>query len=200
MGKVAGRTRWRVVWMMLGAGGLSSALVVFGIQQGALAASFTVSGTSHKISADNLNAQGVVLYGSADKGSGTGYPVLVVGLQNARMDNFCQSIVVPGLPLVGDITVRITTPGVSSMTADNLVLGVDDVAGDLTFSNVEIGHDSGLFDKGPSGVQGQPGAFGIQADAMQVAHLRQNDWSTTASTLRLNQVHIQVEVGHHECY
>lgn len=198
--KVTGRTRWRVFGMVLGVGVLGIALMFTGMQQGALAASFTVSGTSHKVSADNLNAEGVVQYGSVDKSANTTHPVLVMGLRKVRMDNFCQSIVVPGLPGVGDITVRITTPDASGTTAENLVLGIEDVAGDVTLSNVEIGRDPSVFDKGPDGVQGQPGAFGIQADAMHVAHLREKAWSTTASTLRLNQVNIHVEAGHNECY
>jgi hypothetical protein len=194
--KVNGRTRWRVFGLVLAVGLAGTGLMFVGLQQGALAASFAVSGTSYKATADNLAAQGVVQYGSVDQSSNQAHPVLVNGFRTAKMDNFCQSIYVPGVPVVGDMTIRLVAPG--GMTASNLVLGVQDVTGDLTLNNVEIGRDASTLDKGPS--QGPAGAFGIQADSMNLAHVRQTAWSTTASTLRLNQVHISATPGRHECY
>ncbi len=194
--RVTGRTRWRVFSLVLGAGLLGTGLMFAGLQQGALAASFAVSGTSYKATADNLSAQGVVQYGSVDQSANQAHPVLVNGFRKAKLDNFCQSILVPGIPVIGDLSIRINAPG--GMAADNLVLGVQDVTGDLTLNNVEIGRDAGSFTKGPS--QGPAGAFGIQADSMNLAHVKQTAWSTTASTLRLNQVHISATPGRNECF
>lgn len=195
-----GRTRWRLFTLVL-AGGLAGIGVMFaGLSQGALAASFAVSGTSYKASAENLNAEGVVQYGSVDRSADEANPVMVNGFRKASLDDFCQSIVVPDLPGIGDITLRIVTPGDSGMTADNLVLGIEEVSGDLTMENVEIGRDAGEFDKGPEGLQGDPGAFGIQADSAHISHLEQVAWSTTASTLRLNHVQISAEAGRDECF
>lgn len=194
--RVTGRTRWRVFGLVLGAGLLGTGLMFAGLQQGALAASFAVSGTSYKATADNLSAQGVVQYGSVDQSANQAHPVLVNGFRKAKLDNFCQSILVPGIPVIGDLSIRINAPG--GMAADNLVLGVQDVTGDLTLNNVEIGRDAGSLTKGPS--QGPGGAFGIQADSMNLAHVKQTAWSTTASTLRLNQVHISATPGRNECF
>lgn len=195
-----GRTRWKVFVVMFMVGVFGIGLMLTGLSQGALAASFAVSGTSYKATADNLTAEGVVQYGSVDRSADKAHPVLVNGFREAKLDNFCQSIVVPGLPVVGDITVRLAAPGVGGMTAQNMVLGVENVTGDLTLNNVEIGRDAGQFDKGPSGLQGEPGTFGIQADKMQIANLRQVAWSTTASTLHLNQVEISTKAGRDECF
>lgn len=184
--------------MLVGLFGIG--LMFTGLSQGALAASFSVSGTSYKATADNLNAQGVVQYGSVDQSANKAHPVLINGFRQAKLDNFCQSILVPGLPGVGEATVRIATPGAAGMSANNLVIGVQDVQGDLTLDNVQIGRDSGTFDNGPTGLQGKQGGFGIQATGAHIAHLRQVAWSTTASTLKLNQVHIDVKPGKHECF
>lgn len=198
--KVIGRTRWRVFALVFVVGLAGIGVMVTGLSQGALAASFAVSGTSYKATADNLDAQGVVQYGSVDQSADEAHPVIVNGFRKATLGNFCQSFVVPGLPGVGDITVRIATPGASGMNADNMVIGVEEVQGDLTLGNVQIGRDSGKFDNGPSGLQGAPGGFGIQADTAHISHLRQVAWSTTASTLRLNQVKINATAGRNECF
>lgn len=194
--KTIGGTRWRVFFLVLGVGVLGIGLMFVSLQRGVLAASFTVAGTPYKATADNLNAQGVVQFGSLDQSANAAHPVLVNGFRQAHLDNFCQSILIPDVPVVGAMTVRITAPG--GMNAQNLVLGVQDVAGDLKFNNVEIGRDAGALNKGP--VQGKPGGFGIQMDSLSIARLRQVAWSTTASTLQLNQVNIAVDAGTHECF
>ncbi|MBQ0927491.1 cholesterol esterase [Saccharopolyspora endophytica] len=193
-----GRTRWRVFGLVLLVGVFGVGLMFTGLSQGAIAASFAVAGTSYKASADRLDAQGVVQYGSVDRSADQAHPVLVNGFRKAKLDNFCQSIVVPGLPAVGDITVKIAAPG--GMSADNLVLGIEEVTGDITLNNVEIGRDAGTMDKGPNGAIGDAGTFGIQADSTQITGLRQVAWSTTASTLKLNQVQIKASVGRDECF
>lgn len=195
---VRGRTRWRMFTLVLVAGVFGAGLMLTGMSQGAIAASFAVSGTRYKASADTLDATGVVQYGSVNRSADKVHPVLVNGFRNAKLSDFCQSIVVPGVPGVGDMTIRISAPG--GMKAENLVIGVEQVTGDLTLNNVEIGRDAGTFDKGPAGVQGKPGTFGIRADSAHIAGLRQVAWSTTASTLRLSDVRITAEAGRNECF
>lgn len=195
-----GRTRWKVFALALVVGLAGMGIMFGGLSQGALAASFSVSGMSYKASADKLVGNGVVQYGSVDQGANQAHPVLVNGFRSAKLDNFCQSFVVPQLPVVGDVSVKLAAPGTAGMQADNLVIGIQDVTGDLTLSNVEIGRDAGTLDKGPNGLQGKGGSFGIQASGAQIDHLRQTAWSTTASTLRLNHVKIGATAGHDECF
>ena len=200
MAEKSGRTRWRVFSLVLLVGMVGVGVMFAGLSQGALAASFSISGTSYKATADNLDADGVVQYGSVDQSADQAHPVLINGFRQAKMDNFCQSILVPGLPGIGQASVQIKAPGKSGMTAQNLVIGVQDVQGDLTLGNVQIGADAGSMDKGPANAKGKSGAFGIQADHAHIGHLRQVAWSTTASTLKLNQVQISVRPGKHECF
>ncbi|WP_019855069.1 DUF6230 family protein [Actinopolyspora mortivallis] len=193
-----GRTRWKVFALVLAAGFSGVAVMLTGLSKGAVAASFTVSGTSYKASADKLTGEGVVQFGSVDRSADEAHPVLVNGFQHAKLTNFCQSIHVTDLPGLGDATVRIKAA--DGMSADNLVLGIDQVDGDLTLNNVEIGRDASELSAGPDGAQGAPGGFGIQASGATIDDLRQQAWSTTASTLNLNDVNISVVPGDKPCF
>ncbi|WP_438388135.1 DUF6230 family protein [Actinopolyspora saharensis] len=193
-----GRTRWKVFTLVFVVGFSGVALMLTGLSKGAVAASFAVSGTSYKASADKLTAEGVVQFGSVDRSAEEAHPVLVNGFKHAKLTNFCQSIRVPDLPGIGDATVRIEAA--DGMTAENLVLGVEQVQGDLTLNNVEIGRDAAKLDAGPEGVQGASGGFGIQASGATIDDLKQEAWSTTASTLNLNDVNISTTAGNDPCY
>ncbi len=193
-----GRTRWTVFAMVLTVGVLGVGAMFTGMSGGALAASFAVSGTSYKASADKLTAEGVVQFGSVDRSADEAHPVLVNGFRHAKLTNFCQSVVVPGIPGVGPVTIRIEAPG--GMEARNLVIGIEKVTGDLTLNDVQIGRDAGSFDAGPPGLHGPAGAFGIQASGMTITNLRQKAWSTTASTLSLTDVRISAEAGREPCF
>ena len=106
--RTRGRTRWVRFVGTLGLGLVGAVALLFGISQGAFAASFTVSGTSFKVSADRLTGTGFVQFGSIDVGSGQAHPVAVSGFKTAMLDGFCQSVFLPALPIVGDVTLRIT--------------------------------------------------------------------------------------------
>lgn len=193
-----GRTRWAVFALVLVVGALGAGLMLTGMFRGALAASFTVSGTSYKATADKLVADGVVQFGAVDRGADEAHPVLVNGFRRAKLTNFCQSIVVADVPVFGAITIRMEAPG--GMRARNLVLGVQQVRGDLTLTDVQIGRDAGSLDAGPPGVAGSAGEFGIQASGMTVTDLRQEAWSTTASTLSLTDANISAVAGRKPCF
>lgn len=57
------------------AGALGTGGLMFGMSQGALAASFAVSGTTFKINADKLEGNGLALYGGEVKSSAGGKAV-----------------------------------------------------------------------------------------------------------------------------
>ncbi|MFC7344550.1 DUF6230 family protein [Saccharopolyspora griseoalba] len=190
----AGRIRWVRFALALGGGVAGLGVMLGGVASGTVAASFSVSGTAYKATASRMVADGVVQYGAQDDAAGTPRPVVVNGFKQATMDDFCQSILVP-LPM-GEATIKITAPG--GMSAENLVLGLDWAAGDLTMTNADLGVDAGELTKGPS--IGEPGTFGVQADRVEFDNLRQVAWTTTASTLRLNEVRIEALAGRKECF
>lgn len=195
-----GRTRWRRFLAVLAAGGVGAGALMVGMSQGALAASFAVSGSSFKVSADTLKGQGLVQFGGLDQGSGASHPVVVNGFRSATLDNFCQSVFMPRLPVVGDLTLRITAGGPGGMAADNLVVGLSELAGDLTLDGPQIGVDAGQLTKGPAGTRGIPGTFGIQADSASIRALRQTAWSTTAQTIRFKGMGLSLKPGRSECF
>jgi len=169
----------------------AAGFVVFGMANGAIAASFAVSGQTFKVSADRLEGTGFVQYGgSVHEKDGRTHPVAVSGMKTASLSNLCQSVKVPGAPIV--LTINAGGGG-RPATASNLLLDVTELEGDATFTNIEIGRDASTLDKG--GSTGPAGAFGQQADKVVITDLRQVAWSTTAGTFSLNGLRLHIDVG-----
>lgn len=192
-------TRWKRFAALFVLSGAGAATLLTGLSQGALAASFTVSGNNFKVSADQLNGSGFAQFGGVDRGANQDHRVAVSAFRTASLNNFCQSVVVPGLPL-GDLSIKITAPGNGGMTAENLVVNLEQLDADLTLGNPQIGVDASQANKGPGGVTGAPGSFGLQADTARLDKLRQTAWSTAASTLRFNGMNLSVSAGRRECF
>jgi hypothetical protein len=195
-----GRIRWGRFAGILGLGLFGVALVMLGVARGAIAASFTVSGTSFKASADRLEGEGFVQFVGVDQGTDGAHPVAVSGFRSAVADNFCQSVYVRSVPLVGDLTLRMTSEGPAGMSASGMVLGVDGLSGDLTLVEPDLGVDAAAVGKGPDGLRGPPGGFGMQATKATVTTLRMTAWSATAHTLRLKNLQLALRPGAHECH
>ncbi|MBB5957173.1 hypothetical protein FHS29_003766 [Saccharothrix tamanrassetensis] len=198
--RAGGRTRWLRFIAVLCTGLAGAAVLLVGLSQGALAASFAVSGTSFKISADKLEGTGFVQFGGVDQGAGAAHPVAVSAFRTVVLDNFCQSVALRGLPLVGDVTLRMESGGPGGMSATDIVMGVEALSGDLTLVNPQIGVDAGHVTKGPAGVVGQPGGFAQQADKATIVMPREVAWSAAAHTLRLANLKMTLHTGSGECY
>jgi hypothetical protein len=190
-GGAAGRTRWRRFAAFTVPAVALAGFIVFGMASGAIAASFAVSGQQFKVAADRLEGDGFVQYGGVVKQKdGTTHPVAVSGIASAELTNLCQSVKVPGMPIV--LTINAGGNG-KPATADNLMLDVTRLEGDATFTRIEIGRDASTLDKGKS--TGAEGSFGQQADHVTITDLRQVAWSTTAGTFTLNGLRMSVDVG-----
>jgi len=186
-----GRTRWRQFAALTVPALAAAGFIVFGMANGAVAASFAVSGQTFKVSADQLVGDGFVQYGSVTKDSeGAEHPVAVSGIRRATLTNLCQSVKVPGAPVV--LTINAGGNG-KPATANNLLLDITDLRGDATFTNIEIGRDAGSLDK--AATRAESGTFGQQSDRIVIKDLKQVAWSTTAGTFTLNGLHLKVNVG-----
>ncbi|MGM1059040.1 DUF6230 family protein [Saccharothrix sp. Mg75] len=185
---------------VLTAGSAAAAVVLLGLSQGALAASFAVSGTSFKVSADRLAGKGFVQFGGVDSGADAAHPVATSAFRTVVMDNFCQSVTLRSLPAVGDVTLRIDSTGAEGMSATDIVLGVEGLSGDLTLVNPQIGVDAGQVSKGPPELVGLPGGFAQQADEVSIAAPRLTAWSATAYTLRLKDTRLTLHTDPAECH
>ncbi len=195
-----GRTRWGRFAGIFGTALAGAALLLSGLSQGAIAASFTVSGGMFKISADKLTGEGFVQYGDVDQGTGEAHMVAVGAFREVTLDNFCQSVFLPKVPIVGDVTLVLTSGGPGGMEATDIIIGIASLTGDLVLTDTQIGIDAARLSKGPEAAKGRAGAFGLQASGATIGQLRQTAWSTNAQTLRLKNLVLSLRDGKNECF
>ncbi len=193
---VRGRTRWRAFAIVLSAGVALSVAMLAGVANGAIAASFAVSGSTFKVSADKLVGTGFVQYGGqVKKKDGTLVPVAVSAIAHVtELDNLCQSVVGPG-----GITMVIRAGKTSPVTATNLIIDLDQLSGNAEFHNIDIGQDASTLN-GPDGANGDAGGFGQRADSVTITNLHQVNWSTSAGTFNLNGLDLHVSLSGEECF
>jgi len=190
---VQGRTRWRRFAALIVPTAAVAGAVVFGMANGAIAASFAVSGQTFKVSASKLEGEGFVQYGGiAAEKNGTAHPVAVSGITEAKLHDLCQSVKVPGMPVV--LTINAGGGGTPA-TATNLLIDMDSLEGNATFTNIQIGRDASTLDAGPDGAVGAAGSFGQQADRVVILNVKQVARSTSAGTFTLNGLKLKVNVG-----
>lgn len=186
---VYGRTRWRrFAALMLPAAAVAGA-VIFGMANGAIAASFSVSGQTFKVSASKLEGDNFVQYGGiAREKGGKNHPVAVSGIKSARLYDLCQSVKVPNLPVV--LTINAGGGG-NPATATDLLIDMDSLEGDATFTDIKIGRDASDLGAG----EDAQGAFGQSATKVVITDLRQVARSTSAGLFTLNGLDLRVNIG-----
>lgn len=193
-----GGTRWRKFALLL----VPSLLLGMGMlvmtASGSMAASFAVSATSFKITADKLEGEGFAQFGSiAVDGEDGEHPVAPAGIQVAKIYNLCQSAVYE--TPAGTFTIRISAGTEEPVEAENLVLDTDDLTGDAVFENIEIGRDASTLDQ-VSGHQGESGAFGQQADTITITNVKGRNWAVNAGTFKLHNLDLSIKAGKDECF
>ncbi|HZG05155.1 MAG TPA: DUF6230 family protein [Streptomyces sp.] len=195
-----GRVRWRRFAVVAVPGFTVTGVLAVALAQGALAASFAVSGQQFKVSADRLTGSGFVQYGSVDANVRDELlPVAVTGIREARLESLCQSVVTT-LPVLGDISLNLTAGREKPVEATDLFVDATQLSGDASFRNIEIGRDASTLDKGPDGAQGMQDAFSQQADTLQISNLRQVAWATNAGTFKLSGLSMKISKGKRECF
>jgi hypothetical protein len=187
----------------------ATACIGIALAQGALAASFSVSGQSFKVTADKLVGTGFSQYGAIDSGytldgKKTAHPVAVSAFKNASITNMCQSVVTPNIPLIGSVSLQLTAGGGGTpVEAENLYIDVEDLAADATFKNIDIGVAAKDLNKGPgikSGDTANPYGFSQQAESATLTDVKQTAWATTAGTFKLSGLKMSLSTGVKECY
>lgn len=191
-GLVQGRTRWRRFAALMGAMVVTTGLILFGMANGAIAASFSVSGQSFKVSADHLHGDGFKQFNGVDvtPGGATKIPVATSVIGSATLSNLCQSVNVPN-PFGTKIVLRIEAGKTTPASATGLVIGLQSLSGDATFHNIQIGRDGGEL----SGSSALAGSFGQSADSIDIDGLQQVATSTSAGTFTLTGLSLRVLVG-----
>ncbi|SCG76533.1 hypothetical protein GA0070213_116144 [Micromonospora humi] len=189
--QMSGGTRWRRFAAMMVPATLVAGGIVFGMANGAIAASFAVSGQTFKVGASKLEGNGFKQYGGlVQERDKTQHPVAVSEIADAKLYDLCQSVnaSIPGVPIV--LTINAGGGG-KPATATNLLIDMESLEGDATFENIQIGRDAN--DLNPT--KGQPGAFGQSADSVTITKLQQVARSTSAGVFTLNGLKLKVNVG-----
>ncbi|MFJ5263851.1 DUF6230 family protein [Streptomyces sp. NPDC088387] len=212
--QVRGGTRWKRFAVVMVPSVAATAAIGVALAQGALAASFSVSGQSFKVSADYLHGEGFTQYGAIDAGTTldgkkTAHPVAVSAFTDARIQNMCQSVVTPNIPLLGSVTLTLkagdSQDQKKQVTASNLFIDVEDLGSDkAVFNGIDIGVAAGSATKGP-GMKGgkeqaNPNGFAQQADSVDLYGVKQTAWATTAGTFTLPGLSMKLSTGAKECY
>ncbi|GGT85743.1 MULTISPECIES: DUF6230 family protein [Streptomyces] len=195
-----GRVRWRrFAVLTVPAVGVTAALGI-ALAQGALAASFAVSGQQFKVSAASLTGEGFVQYGSVDVNAREELiPVAVTAIKEAKLHSLCQSVVT-SLPVIGDVSLNLTAGQKTPVEATNLFVDATQLSGNAAFTNIEIGRDASTLDKGPADAQGMQDLFAQQADTVAITDLKQTAWATNAGTFKLSGLKMTVDKGKKECF
>lgn len=206
---VRGGTRWRRFAVVMVPSVAATAAIGVALAQGALAASFSMSGQQFKVTATDLVGTGFEQYGTVDvQHDGHPVPVAVSAFTDATITALCQSVVVP--TPIGDVTLRLEAgKGDDKVQAHNIYIDLDQLDANAVFSDINIGVAADAA--GQPGPGMNPGdkakskdAGGTFAQTAKVAHLtnvRQTAWATQAGTFTLPGLSLRLHLGGgHECY
>ncbi|OKK20549.1 cholesterol esterase [Streptomyces sp. CB00455] len=207
--QVRGGTRWKRFALVMVPSIAATAAVGVGLAQGALAASFAVSGQDFKVRADKLDGDNLIQYGGIAKGHDLdpngkpqNHPVTISGFSHAEITNMCQSLVTP-TPL-GSITLQLRTGNKGRpAVAENIYLDVAELDTDAEFRNLDIGvavGDESHKTKAQAGTVSSPYAFSQRADKAILTNVRQKAWATTAATFKLPDLKLRLLGGDQPCY
>lgn len=199
-----GGTRWKRFAVVMVPSIAATAAIGVALSQGALAASFSVSGQQFKVTAETLDGKGFVQYGALDTGKSGARPVAVVGLDEATITNLCQSVVVP-VPIFGDVSMLLKAGGGGGpkVEAKKLYIDADQMQTDATFKDIDIGVSVDRTTKGPGPSKDDkyvPDSFSQQAGSVHFEDVKQRAWATTAGTFKLSGLNMSVAKGKNECY
>lgn len=207
--QVRGGTRWKRFAVVMVPSVAATACIGVALAQGALAASFSVSGQSFKVTADKLVGTGFSQYGAIDSGytldgKKTAHPVAVSAFKSASITNMCQSVVTPNIPLIGSVSLTLKAGGGDTpVKAENLFIDVEELEADATFTNIDIGVAAKDLKKGPKikdGDTANPFGFAQEAESAVLTDVKQTAWATTAGTFKLSGLKMSLSTGVKECY
>ncbi|MFC5955504.1 DUF6230 family protein [Streptomyces pratens] len=210
--QVRGGTRWKRFAVVMVPSVVATAAVGIGLAQGALAASFSVSGQDFKVTAQHLEGWGFAQYGGIDTGYSstagdekTQHPVAISSFDRAEITKMCQSVKTK-IPGIGTIYLRLDAgPNEKNkVEAKNLYIDVAQLEADATFTNIDIGVAVKDKTRGPAVKQGEnvlPGGFAQQAEKADLYGVKQTAWATTAGTFKLSGLKMRLGADPKmECY
>ncbi|MDH6627555.1 putative cupredoxin-like copper-binding protein [Streptomyces sp. LBL] len=212
--QVRGGTRWKRFAVVMVPSVAATAAIGVALAQGALAASFSVSGQEFKVKAGKLVGYDMNQYGSIDsgkslKGEDENHPVSVSAFRHATITDMCQSVVTPIPFLNKSVTLKLTAGDKGTdVVADQIYIDVAQLdSTQAEFSNINIGVAAGSggdnIPKPKSDERASAFGFAQQADKAVLSNVEQTAWATTAGTFKLANLHMGLTMGSGkgiECY
>lgn len=198
-----GRTRWRRFAYAAVPSMVAVAAIVALTAEGAIAASFSISGTQFEVSADSLTGTGFQQFATVDQTAGGKLvPVAESEIGSAKLTNLCQSVVAAFPFGLGNYTLKITAGGGGTpASADSLIIDANQLSGSTaTFTNINIGQDASTLNEVSGVPVGQAGTFAQQADTVSIANLQQTAYSTSAGTFTLPGFSLNLSAGTSPCF
>lgn len=187
------------------------ALLGGGVAQGAVPVSFAVSGSQFKISASSLEGTGFSQYAGIASQVGSQFPkaidpkldhpIAIANIREATLHDLCQSIKVP-VPVIGAVSmlIRAGEDADNPVTAKDLQIGMENLAGDASFGKIRIGVDATTARTAPAPAQTSLGDFAMDADTVTITGLQQVSRSTQAETFNLNGLDLSINMSGQECF
>jgi hypothetical protein len=205
-----GGTRWKRFALVMVPSVAATAAIGVGLAQGALAASFSISGQEFKVKAKSLVGQDFVQYGSYAqgqtlKGEDFAAPVVVSGFSSATITDMCQSVVTPSVPFIGSVSLELRAgQGEEKVFAEDIYLDVSDLKANAVFEQIDIGVAAGTL-KNPGIQPGtesrvNPAGFAQRARTATLTDVEQKAWATTAATFKLPGLKLKLHRGVWECF
>jgi hypothetical protein len=192
-----GRTRWRRFAAVTVPAVLAIGAILFAVANGAIAASFALSGTTFKIGADKLVGTGFVQYVDL-RGEDEPSAVAVAGIGEATITGMCQSLVIPGLGV--SVILRAGRDPQHPAQATNLTFDMSNMSGDAGFGAIKLGQDAGSLTKAGPDAHGVAGSFGEESDSVTLAGVHQVAFAASAGTFTLPGLHLQLSFSGEECF
>jgi hypothetical protein len=187
-----GRTNWRRFALAAVIPTAAAVGMLAGVAQGAIPATFVVSGTPFKLSSTRLEGDNFTQYSGAVKTAANpdipGQKFLAVsGIQSADIYKLCQSV------RVGPVILRIDAGDENTPAhADGLLIGMTDLGGEAEFKNIDIGMDASHVDRDKDDAGGDVGGFAQQAEHVTILDLKQTAYSTSAQKFTLPGMHLKM--------
>ncbi|MFI6493470.1 DUF6230 family protein [Streptomyces sp. NPDC050564] len=202
-----GRTRWKRFALFLLPSTVAAAALGIGMAQGALAASFFISGNRFQVAADTFAIRGLSIYGVVDvTRKGRHVPVVVTGARRATIKGLCQSVATE-VPVLGLYTLRLTGGDRGEpVDARDMFLDMTSLAaGGSTFHDIDIGVAAGSVTKGPIDPGDRaglfdPNGFAQQAESATLTDVRSTVVAVSAATLNVPDLDLSLKQGSHNCF
>ena len=180
-----GRTNWRRFALAAVIPTAAAVGMLVGVAQGAIPATFVISGTPFKLSATRLEGDNFTQYSGSVETTGTpdvaNQKVLAVSaIEDASIYKLCQSV------HAGPIILRIDAgDDDTAAKAHKLLIGMTELNGEAEFDNIDIGMDAANLKLNKLDAGGKSGTFGQQATHVTILDLKQTAFSTSAEKFTL---------------